>query len=136
MHMNRTIVAVIASLAAGFAAGAWMTMEAPPASEAAGTPQGFDVAAPLEQRIAALESAVAGERDARRVLEEQLHDLYSELERFDSPEMSELLRTLAENSQAREQARVQQAGRPDRGARMRNLADMREVPAVGQDGRG
>lgn len=121
----RTLIAVILSLAAGFAAGAWMTMDAPPAGEEAGTPEGFDVAAPLEERIAALERAVAGERDARLVLEEQLHGLYAELERFDSPEMAELLRTLAENSQAREQARAQQAGRGERGARMRDWQDMR-----------
>ena len=126
--MNRTTLAIIFSLAAGFAAGAWTAKATPPAGpehdplKAAG---GFDTAAPMEERIAALERAVAGERDARLVLEEQLHGLYAELERFDSPEMTELLRNLAENSQAREQARVQQAGRRDRGGRMRDLQGMR-----------
>jgi hypothetical protein len=126
--MNRTILAIIFSLAAGFAAGAW-TAKAPPSSslqdDSVTTSGDFDTAAPLEERIQALERAVAGERDARLVLEEQLHGLYAELERFDSPEMTELLRNLAENSQAREQARVQQAGRRDRGARMQGLTDMR-----------
>jgi hypothetical protein len=126
--MNRITLAIIFSLAAGFAAGAF-TMKATPTSnpQADTAYEGgvFDAAAPLEERISALERAVAGERDARLVLEEQLHGLYAELERFDSPEMNELLRNLAENSEAREQARVQQAGRRDRGARMRDLQDMR-----------
>jgi hypothetical protein len=126
--MNRTILAIIFSLAAGFAAGAWTAKDtSPPASqdEPVYTAGGFDPAAPLEERIVALERAVAGERDARRVLEEQLDGLYAELERFDSPGMNELLRNLAENRQAREEARVEQRGRPDSGAGMRDLKDMR-----------
>jgi hypothetical protein len=107
--MNKTILAIIASLAAGFAAGAWSTMESSTVETPAATADAFDADAPLEARIAALELAVSGERDARLVLEEQLHGLYAELERFDSPEMNELLRTLAENSEAREQAQAQQA---------------------------
>ena len=128
MNMNRTLIAIIFSLVVGFAVGAWATKAAAPSgtqSDAANSASAFDTAAPLEDRIAALERAVAGERDARLVLEEQLHSLYEELERFDSPEMTELLRTLAENSEAREQARIQQAGRRDRGALMQNLEEMR-----------
>jgi hypothetical protein len=126
--MNRTFLAIIFSLAAGFAAGAWTandTSPPVPQDEPAYTAGGFDPAAPLEERIVALERAVAGERDARRVLEEQLDGLYAELERFDSPGMNELLRNLAENRQAREEARVEQAGMRDRGAGMRDLKDMR-----------
>lgn len=123
--MNKTLLAVVVSLAAGFAAGAWTTMEASPVETSAGTADAFDADAPLEARIAALEQAVSTERDARLVLEEQLHGLYAELERFDSPEMDELLQTLAESSQAREQARLQQAARRDRGGRMQDRNDMR-----------
>ena len=123
--MNKTTLAVIFSLAAGFAAGAWTTMGASPPDVPVGTAGDFDVNAPLEARIAALEQAVSGERDARLVLEEQLHDLYAELERFDSPEMDELLRTLAESSKAREQARAQRAAGRDRGARMKDLENLR-----------
>ena len=123
--MNRTLVAVIASLAAGFAIGAWSAGEAPGPAETTGAAQSFDASAPLEDRIAALERAVAGERDARLVLEEQLHGLYAELERFDSPEMDALLRNLAESSEAREQARLQVVARQDRGARMQNREEMR-----------
>ena len=100
-------------------------MEASPVETPRGAADAFDADAPLEARIAALEEAVSGERNARLVLEEQLHGLYAELERFDSPEMEELLRTLAESSQAREQARLQQASRRDRGARMQDRNDMR-----------
>lgn len=124
--MNRTIIAIVCGLAAGFAAGAWTgraaSLPEPEFADAAGS---FDASAPLEDRIAALERAVAGERDARLVLEEQLHGLYAELERFDSPEMDELLRNLAESSEAREQARSQQAARRDRRARMQGREDMR-----------
>lgn len=123
--MNKTILAIIGSLAVGFAVGAWSTVEEAPEGTAAGAAAAFDADAPLEARIAALEQAVSGERDARLVLEEQLHALYAELERFDSPELHELLRTLEESSQAREQARLQQASRPGRAAQMRDLTDMR-----------
>lgn len=123
--MNKTILAIIASLAAGFAAGAWTTMDASPPATPAGSAAGFDADASLEARIAALEQAISSERDARLVLEEQLHGLYAELERFDSPEMDELLRTLAESNQAREQARAQQAVRRERGSRMQDLEEMR-----------
>jgi hypothetical protein len=123
--MNRTIIAVVASLAAGFAAGAWTMMDEPFPGAATDTASTFDTDAPLEARIAALERAVSGEREARRVLEEQLHGLYAELERFDSPEMNELLGTLAESSQAREQARLQRAARRERGARLQDREDMR-----------
>jgi len=123
--MNKTILAIIASLAAGFAAGAWTTMEATPPAKPVDPVAGFDADAPLEARIAALEQAISSERDARLVLEEQLHGLYAELERFDSPEMDELLRTLAESSQAREQARAQQAVRRERGSRMQDMEEMR-----------
>ena len=123
--MYKTTLAVVFGLAAGFAAGAWSTMEASPPEAPAGSAGDFDANAPLEARIAALEQAVSGERDARLVLEEQLHGLYAELERLDSPEMDELLRTLAESSQAREQARAQRAVGRDRGARMQDLKNMR-----------
>ena len=130
--MKKTLVAAGASLAAGFALGAWMTTgEKPAPAEPSAAARAFDAGTPLETRIAALERAVAGERDARLVLEEQLHALYAELERFDSPEMDQLLSTLAESSQAEQQARTQrQATRRDRAARMRNLQDMRSGQLV------
>jgi hypothetical protein len=124
--MNKnTFLAVVGSLVAGFAAGAWSTLDTSSPAVSAGPATAFDADAPLEARIAALEQAVAGERDARLVLEEQLHGLYAELERFASPEMDELLRSLAESSQAREQARRQQASRRDRGGGMQDRGEIR-----------
>ena len=128
--MQKTLIAVIAALAAGFAVGAWTTRDVPPAAEPAGTAPAFDADAPFGARIDALERAVAGERDARLVLEEQLRVLYAELERFDSPEMDELLRNLAESSRAQQQAREQQETRRDPAARMRNLQEMRTEQLV------
>lgn len=122
--MNRTWFAVVASLAAGFAAGAWTT-GAPPSGESAGKPESFDPDAPIEARVAALEHAVSSERDARRVIEEQLYSLYAALERFDSPAMDELLRNLDDNSRARDQAREQRVAGRDRVARMQSLKDTR-----------
>jgi len=128
--MQKTLIAVIAALAAGFAVGAWTTRDVPPAAEPAGTAPAFDADAPFGARIDALERAVAGERDARLVLEEQLRVLFAELERFDSPEMDELLRNLAESSRAQQQAREQQETRRDPAARMRNLQEMRTEQLV------
>jgi hypothetical protein len=128
MNTNRTVFAVIFSLAAGFAAGAWTAKATPPTASQDDTVHAgghFDAAAPLEERVAALETALAGERDARLVLEEQLHGLYAEIERFDSPEMTELLRSLTEGSEAREQDRAVQAGRRERGTVMRDFQGMR-----------
>jgi hypothetical protein len=123
--MNRTLIAVFASLAAGFAVGAWTTGEAPPSAETSSAAQAFDGDAPLEARVAALERAIGGERDARLVLEEQLHALFAELERFDSPEMDELLRTMAESGQAQRQARTERAARRNPAVRMQNLQEIR-----------
>ncbi len=123
--MQKTLIAVIAGLAAGFAVGAWTTREAPAVTEPTRAAPAFDADAPFAARIDALERAVAGERDARLVLEEQLRVLYAELERFDSPAMDELLRNLAESSQAQQQARAQPANRRDPAARMRDLEEMR-----------
>ena len=123
--MNRTIIAVVVSLAAGFAVGAWTMLDEPSSDVRTDTASTFDTDAPLESRIAALERVVSDEREARLVLEEQLNDLYAELEQFDSPEMNELLNTLAESSQAREQARQQRAARRDRSGQMQDREDMR-----------
>lgn len=130
--MNRTAVVIVLALAAGFAVGAWATIAGPLSggdSEPGDAAVDFDATAPLQQRIAALERAVTEERDARLVLEEQLHGIYAELERFDAPEVDELLNTLAQNREAREEAqergRVRRFGPGGRPGRMQELTDMR-----------
>lgn len=78
---------VALSLGAGFAAGAWLTAE--PAIESAALESlesvaYFDSMAPADERIRALERTVADERNARLILEDQLHALMEEIERIDA----------------------------------------------------
>ena len=81
--MNKNIVAVVVSLLAGFAVAA-VTFKAidHPASVPAGSDAAvhFDQTADTEARIRALEAAVAEERNARQLLEEELLVLFDELD--------------------------------------------------------
>ena len=73
--MNRTALVIGISLFAGFAVAALVfTVNRPAPVEAAATDPGlyFDQGAATEERIAALEAAVAQERNARLLLEEEL----------------------------------------------------------------
>lgn len=81
------ILTVALTLSAGFAAGAWLTTE--PAIEIAASDSlesvaYFDSRAPADERIRALEQTVAEERNARLILEDQLHALREEIERIDA----------------------------------------------------
>jgi len=70
-------------LAAGLAVAAYMLSASPPAQvEAPGVDPAiyFDQTADVEQRILALEAAVAEERNARQLLEEELFALYAEID--------------------------------------------------------
>ena len=70
-------------LAAGLAVAAYMLSASPPAQvEAPGVDPAiyFDQTADVEQRILALEAAVAEERNARQLLEEELSALYAEID--------------------------------------------------------
>jgi len=80
--MNKILLAIAASLAAGLAAGAWLLAprDDAPASPPAAVPISFDSSAAVEDRIAALEVAVSEEREARRVLEDELVAMYGELD--------------------------------------------------------
>jgi hypothetical protein len=119
--MNKTVLAVILSVVAGFAAGAWTTSASQPGGEQVSDPaEYFDAGAPATDRLAALERIVAEERDARLVLEEQLQALLADFDRIDNPDLEELLRMAAENRAQMEEARTQRAGRvTDPGARRR-----------------
>lgn len=81
--MNKVIIAAAISLSAGLAVGAFM-IGAPQPEPAATPPVGggdyFDQTAATEERIRALEAAVAEERNARQLLEEELQALYAEIE--------------------------------------------------------
>lgn len=83
--MNKVLIAVAISLLAGFALGAYLigaTQPEPRAAESAAAGKYFDQSAATEDRIRALEAAVAEERNARQLLEEELLALYGEMERL------------------------------------------------------
>ena len=86
--MKPIYVAIPVSLLAGVALGALMLDEAPetdPAPAVAANPADyFDAAAPVDERIEALERIVAEERNARMVLEDQIAMLMEEIDRIDA----------------------------------------------------
>lgn len=84
--MNKFLIYVALSLGAGIAVGAWLMRDAPSMSsiETQGSSEpgttSFDQTAGIEERISALERAVSTEREARRILEDELLALYTEIE--------------------------------------------------------
>ena len=69
-------------LVTGIAAGAWLLRASAPVPVSSAH---FDSTAATEDRLAALERAIAEERDARQLLEEELLVLYAEIERLSEP---------------------------------------------------
>lgn len=83
--MQKTVIAILISFVAAFAAASWIyTAATKPESVAGSTalPSSFDNGLPVEDRIAALERAVSDERFARQLLQEEVFYLTSELEQF------------------------------------------------------
>lgn len=83
--MNASLIAVAVIFAAGIAAAAAFLMPGEPESVVPLTavdPPVFNASAAIEDRVAALEEAVSDEREARRVLEDELVALYTELDRL------------------------------------------------------
>ena len=79
--MPKLAIAVIASLAAGFAVAALIMKPSQPVDVDV---PGFESSADIDARLGALESAVNAERQARQLLEEEILFLYGELESLDS----------------------------------------------------
>ena len=106
--MNKTLLVIVLSLAAGAAVGA-IAMNATQTGTQDTDAESvyFDASAPAAERIAALERIVAEERDARLVLEEQMGSLYADLERLDSPELRELLGQLETGQQQAERSQAE-----------------------------
>ena len=80
--MNKIAIAVAVSLLAGLAVGAYLIGSPQPATTVAASvdPDNyFDQSAATETRIRALETAVAEERNARQLLEDELQILYAEI---------------------------------------------------------
>ena len=83
--MQKTLIAILISFVAAFAAASWMyTADTEPQSAVvtAEYPTSFDTRLPVEDRIAALERAVSDERFARQLLQEEVFYLTSELEGY------------------------------------------------------
>lgn len=83
--MSRITIAMVASLVAAFAAGAWVT-GFEPAKEAQGYAgnAALDETVPISERLLRLEQVIVDEREARLVLEGQLLLLIEDLERLES----------------------------------------------------
>lgn len=103
--MPRIIAAIVISLIAGFATGAWLLGNASvPATDrhtgAAADPA--ESSTPLAERLRRLEQDMAEEREARIILEEQLQFVLDALERIDSSDSRALAdqRALAEERRA------------------------------------
>ena len=104
--MNRKVFAIAFGLVAAFAALAIVLVarEEPQPATSTGPADYFDQNAATEDRIRALEAAVAAERDARLLLEEELQALYDEIERLGSGQTPGEER-VAETGQPRESLR-------------------------------
>ena len=80
--MNKIAIAVAVSLLAGLAVGAYLISSPQPATPVASSVDPanyFDQTAATETRLRALEAAVAQERNARQLLEDELQILYAEI---------------------------------------------------------
>ena len=131
--MKKTAIIVILSLVAGFALGAWSSATSRTDARESGRdipPTGFDPGAAPEVRLAALERAIAEERDARLVLEDQLQELFAELDRIDSPQLRMLLQRFAVAEQQQAQPVDRANIRTQRRANSRNFAEMRRQQLI------
>lgn len=84
--MSKGLIAILIVLAAGIAAGVGYLVPAEPATGVAtlatAEPPPFNPSAAFEDRVAALETALDHEREARRILEDELIALFNELDRL------------------------------------------------------
>jgi hypothetical protein len=124
--MNKIVIAVVVSLLAGFAVGAYIiSAPKPKPVTVSSTDPGvyFDQSAATDDRIRALEAAVAEERNARQLLEEELLSLYDEIDRIGNEQQGTAEQGVAIIGQGRDamEERIRQfrtanspAGRADR----------------------
>jgi len=80
--MNKIAIAIAVSLLAGLAVGAYLISSPQPATAVVSSVDPanyFDQTAATETRLRALEAAVAQERNARQLLEDELQILYAEI---------------------------------------------------------
>ena len=108
--MKKIHIAIVASLLAGFAVAAitLQTIDRPAASQSnPAAADHFDQTADTEARIRALEAAVAEERNARQLLEEELLVLFDELDALRAPESESVQPSQPDAEQARVLGRTQ-----------------------------
>jgi len=122
--MPRLAIVVVASLAIGLAAGAWLSFDGPvgmEASESSSNPA--DGGASLGDRILTLERDLEEERNAREVLEEQLLAVFEQLDGY-GPEFDSSRRGPAgsERSEPQDRSRTRQR---DMVARLRDFRNQR-----------
>jgi len=124
--MNKTVLTVIMSLVAGFAAGAWsMSATQPDSGQDADPADYFDAEAPAVDRLAALERIVSEERDARLVLEDQLQALLADFDNIDIQALQELLQMTAQSRIDVEEVRTPREDRAQMRRAMRDYSQMR-----------
>ena len=124
--MKITAIALGITLVAGLGVAAYRMNLPQPATDVVFESAGyFDASAATDDRIRALEAAVAQERNARQLLEEELHIIFAEIERLSDE------RENAEEDDARRVDDVQEnrvsfdaarAARPDRSPEGRRTA--------------
>ena len=126
--MKKIVVAIGISLIVGFAAASWMgtAILAPGSQEtgqAAAGVAAFDAAAPVEERIRALERVVVEEREARYWLEEEVFVLREELERRDAVPAEAEQASMTESEAAIAEYRSRRFGISSSGAQVDRLVE-------------
>jgi len=123
--MKITAIALGFTLIAGFAVAAYkMNASAPGITPELESVDYFDASAATDDRIRALETAVAQERNARQLLEEELRILFAEIEKLsDDREGTEAdAARVAEAEDNRVRLDAGRSSRPDRSPEGRRIA--------------
>lgn len=131
--MQRIIAAVVVSLAAGFAAGAWFAGDAVPAASGPGATReegAYDPALPLEERLLSLEQLIAEERQARLAMTDQIESLVEAIERIDRSGPQFFADREVRTQEMREQRRQEQRRADDIASMARNFQDRRLAQLV------
>ncbi len=126
--MSRIIAAIVISLIAGFAAGAWLLGNTSVPATDPNTEAAADRAESstlIEERLRRLEQVMAEEREARLVLEEQLQILIDAMERIDSTDQRALVDQRALAQERRAERRTGERAPRDFVALMRGFEERR-----------
>lgn len=131
--MSRIIAAIVISLIAAFAVGAWLMGGKPKSVADLQTEIAADyseAAMPAEDRLLHLEQVIAEEREARIILEDQLQSLIEEIARIDSAGLRANAEQQALAEERRERAQGERAANRDFSSMMRRFDDRRVAQMV------